>query len=97
MGESVCRISASTSCRQRSRQHRRYGDDAEQGRRRGARPGSRSAAGRAREPDRPEELPRAADPGAARAAFEIAVAKNPGKRIFLRKRCRVIRSSDRDR
>lgn len=42
-----------------------------------------------------EVLGRLADLDVALAAFDAAVAKHPGKRIFLRDRARVIRRSDR--
>ncbi len=41
-----------------------------------------------------EVLGRVADLAVAHAAFRSAVAKYPGKRIFLRERCRVIRRYD---
>jgi hypothetical protein len=44
-----------------------------------------------------EVLGRLADLAVAIAAFDAAVAKYPGKRILLREKARVIRSSDRDR
>jgi hypothetical protein len=44
-----------------------------------------------------EVLGRVADLAVAHAAFEAAVAKYPDKRICIRERCRVIRSSDRGR
>ena len=44
-----------------------------------------------------EVLGRLADLLVAQSAFEAALVKYPDKRICLRDRCRVIRSSDRDR
>jgi len=44
-----------------------------------------------------EVLGRLADLSVAQSAFEAAVGKHPDKRICLRDKCRVIRSSDRDR
>ena len=44
-----------------------------------------------------EVLGRLADLPVAHAAFEALTAKYPEKRICIRERCRVIRSSDRDR
>ncbi len=41
-----------------------------------------------------EVLGRVADLAVAHGAFRAAVAKYPGKRIFLRERCRVIRRYD---
>ncbi len=43
------------------------------------------------------EVLRVADLAVAHAAFETAVEKYPAKRIFIRDRARVIRSSDRPR
>jgi len=44
-----------------------------------------------------EVLGRVADLAVAHAAFDAAVAKYPDKRIFIRDKARVIRSSDRPR
>jgi hypothetical protein len=44
-----------------------------------------------------EVLSRLADLSVAQAGYEAAVVKHPDKRICLRKTCRVIRSSDRDK
>jgi hypothetical protein len=44
-----------------------------------------------------EVLGRLADLAVAHAAFDAAVAKYPGKRIFLRERARVIRRYDEPR
>ncbi len=41
-----------------------------------------------------EVLGRVADLAVAHAGFRAALAKYPGKRIFLRERCRVIRRYD---
>ncbi len=44
-----------------------------------------------------EVLGRLADLSVAHAAFEAALAKYPGKRLFLRERARVIRRHDEPR
>ena len=44
-----------------------------------------------------EVLGRLADLSVAHAAFEAALAKYPGKRLFLRERARVIRRYDEPR